>query len=76
MLLTQHAELAAGEVGRDPIGVERQDAKLGRRPAYEAADEQQILRLLRCQRLFQTPVGGSAERQPGSDLEARARARG
>ena len=63
-------------MGRDAIGVERQDAQLGWRPAYEAADEQQILRLLGCQRLFQTPAGRPAERQPGSDLQARARAGG
>jgi hypothetical protein len=54
--------LAAGEVGRNPLGVERQDAKLGWGPAYEAADEQQILRLLGCQRLFRTSAGGPADR--------------
>ena len=65
----------AGEMGDDPIGVQRQDGQLGGRPADEAVDEQEILRLLGSQQVLRTIPRRCAERQPGSDLEPRARPR-
>ena len=58
-------------MGRDPLGVERQNAQLGWRAANEAADEQEILRLLGCQRLFSAPpraIRQSASPAPTSSL--------
>jgi hypothetical protein len=45
--------------------VERENGELGRWTPDEGAERQEILRLLRRQRLVGAAFGGPAERQPG-----------
>src|SRR5262245_8736311 len=67
-------EEAAAEVVRDPIAVEREHGELGWRPADEAVQEHEVLRLARGRGLVEAGAR-SAERDPCHDLEPRAGAR-